>query len=64
MKYIITTLSALTIIGCSSVAPKDTIDEVIPALDEENDLLFKAIPSNVARKSVTHEDYFPPKEEA
>ena len=35
-----------------------TIDEIIPALDEKNNLLFDLLPLNVARKSVTHKDYW------
>ena len=44
--------------GCKSSQPQ-TIDEVIPTLDEENNLLFESMPLNVARKSVTHPDDWP-----
>ena len=59
MKYIIVTLTVL-FVGCktSTNQPK-TIDEVVPTLDEENNLLFESIPLNVARKNVTHPDEWP-----
>ena len=46
------------LMGCKSSQPQ-TIDEVIPTLDEENNLLFESKPLNVARKSVTHPDDWP-----
>lgn len=47
-------------VGCKSTPAEIepyTIDEIIPALDEKNNLLFNSLPLNVARKSVTRKDY-------
>tara|TARA_B100000131_G_C17954877_1_gene547984 strand:+ start:420 stop:620 length:201 start_codon:yes stop_codon:yes gene_type:complete len=45
-------------VGCKSSSPT-TIDEMVPALDEENNLLFESVPLNVARKNVVHPDDWP-----
>ncbi len=45
-------------VGCKSSSPT-TIDEMVPALDEENNLLFESVPLNVARKNVVHSDDWP-----
>tara|TARA_Y100001973_G_C5200244_1_gene337106 strand:- start:2451 stop:2651 length:201 start_codon:yes stop_codon:yes gene_type:complete len=47
-----------TMVGCKSSSPT-TIDEMVPALDEENNLLFESVPLNVARKNVVHSDDWP-----
>ncbi len=53
IKYFILFFVGLSI-GCKSVE-LDTIDEVIPALEKQNNLLFSE--PNIARKSVTKDDY-------
>ena len=55
MKKLFLFIFILGFIGCKT--PTQTIDEVIPALDEENNLLFESVPLNLARKSATKEDY-------
>lgn len=58
MKYAVL---ILIIIGAGCQSTKEpqprTIDEIIPSLDIENNLLFENPPMNIARKSVTRKDY-------
>ena len=58
MKYLVL---ILIIIGASCQSTNKPqpriIDEIIPSLEEKNNLLFKSPAINIARKSVTIKDY-------